>query len=184
MKRGSIGGQSTAGWWILDTSGPGDRGGRGNGAGTSVALAHGQMRRPALAVAIAVGLQVACTTTHYIPRPANGPLGPLLMNEPGRVSLLYVDPSAPSGYEVKRRGLGGLEGAGLGTLAGALGGALMAMAGGDDPSCEDCFALTAEEKGVLGGVLGAIGGVAIGALVGALIGHTDRYVFTDDRDQP
>jgi hypothetical protein len=75
------------------------------------------------------------------------------------------------------RGLGVLEGVGLGFLIGGGSGVFLGFVSGDDS--EGWFAATAEEKAVgLGVFLGVLGGIC-GLIAGAAKGHVDIYELDD-----
>jgi hypothetical protein len=178
------------------------------------------MTRLLSAFVVGACLVAGCTTTRTIRRPETvEELQSLVWKKREHITLLYGDPegaasSVPAslalapqpaegdagappvdlsnlrGYEVKRRGMGALEGLGLGTLFGFIGGAVIGLAMGSDGPCEPndthfgCVRFGAGEKALLIGGMGAIGGHALGPLIGAGVGHTDRYVFSNDRERP
>jgi hypothetical protein len=119
--------------------------------------------------------------------PVPEPLAALVVPADDDGAVPLVDLSNLRGYEVKRRGVGALEGLGIGTLIGFLGGALIGLAQGDSPPCVNvdypCFGFTAWDKAIFFGGMGGIGGHALGPIIGALIGHTDRYVFSDEPER-
>ena len=137
------------------------------------------------------------TLLHASPQGATSPVPEALALVPpaplapeSDASVALVDVSNLRGYEVKRRGLGALEGLGLGTLFGFMGGALIGLAMGSDRPCEPndthfgCIRFDASEKALLIGGAGAIGGHALGPLIGAAVGHTDRYIFSSEAGLP
>lgn len=172
------------------------------------------MQRLATALAIVAAVSGGCTITRTVQRPERvedipalytkhrfhmtllhqrpegatsavpPTLGMVASADPGDEGPPIGDISNLRGYEVKRRGLGALEGLALGTVLGFVGGALIGLSMGSDGPCEPndthfaCIRFDAEEKALLIGGTGAIGGHALGAIIGALVGHTDRYVFS------
>jgi hypothetical protein len=168
------------------------------------------MRRLATTLALATALAGGCTTTRYVQRPraveeiqplytkarfhmtlvherpvgatSPVPVSLLLARDPIAIeqSVSLVDLANLHGYKIKRRGLGALEGLGMGILIGAVGGALLGAAMGDDSPCavdSPCIRFTSSDLAPVFGVAGAISGSVVGALTGALVGHTDEYVF-------
>jgi hypothetical protein len=109
--------------------------------------------------------------------PVSAPAG----ESPAIVPLGYA--SDLRGYEVRRRGLGSIEGLAIGALIGFVAGTVIGLiVMTDSPPCDDphlCFRLSAGAKAFLVGGLGAAGGLLIGRHVGEQIGHTDRYLFVD-----
>ena len=110
------------------------------------------------------------------------------MAEPDEDDLGFTVPRKPSelrGYEVRRSGMGALEGFAGGLLGGAALGAIMGYADGNDPPCmsNELFGClfyvrqTAAEKATIDGVLLGITGALTGTVIGALAGHTDRFLF-------
>jgi hypothetical protein len=86
------------------------------------------------------------------------------------------------GYEIKRRGVGALEGLALGVVIGFIGGAVLGAAAGDDSKCDPdypCVRFTSSDLAFLFGGIGAFGGSLVGPVIGSLVGHTDRTLFTD-----
>jgi hypothetical protein len=79
------------------------------------------------------------------------------------------------GYEVQRRGVGALEGLVVGTVLGFVGGALIALATGNEASSGEARFLT---------LMGVITGQATGTLIGAAVGHTDRTLFYEEAGHP
>ena len=178
----------------------------------------GSMRPFISILAVGACLFAACTTTRTVRRPETAAeLESMVWKKRTHITLLYgvpegatsavpeslatlrgapdadagvplVDLSNLRGYEVKRRGVGALEGLGLGTLIGFVGGALIGLAMGSDPPCVNvdypCIGFTASDKALFIGGMGAIGGHAIGPLIGAVVGHTDRYVFANEPERP
>ncbi|HWJ56090.1 MAG TPA: hypothetical protein VNR90_07715, partial [Vicinamibacterales bacterium] len=124
------------------------------------------MRRLATTFGLAAALAGGCTTTRYVQRPqAVEEIRPLYTRARFHMTLVHERPAgatsvAPTtltlardpmavegavplvdlsnlhGYKIKRRGLGALEGLGLGTLIGAMGGAAIGAAAGDNSMCE------------------------------------------------
>jgi hypothetical protein len=98
-----------------------------------------------------------------------------------------VELSNLRGYEVKRRGLGALEGLGIGTVLGFAAGAMVGLAAGGTGECHNddggCVSFTASDMALFFGLLGAVAGHAVGPLIGAAVGHTDRYVFSNEADR-
>jgi hypothetical protein len=178
----------------------------------------GSMRPFISILAVAACLFPACTTTHTIRRPATAEeLQSLVWKKRDHITLLKGDPEgstspvprslAPAapppegdadvpmvdlsnlrGYEVKRRGVGALEGLGLGTALGFLAGAVVGSAMGTDRSCqnvdEGCVELSSSNMALIIGLLGAVVGHATGPLIGAAVGHTDRYIFSNESARP
>ena len=178
----------------------------------------GSMTRFISTLAVGACLFAGCTTTRTIRRPAtaeelqslvwkkrdhitllNGDpggstspvppsLAPAAPPPEGDADVPMVDPSNLRGYEVKRRGVGALEGLALGTALGFLAGAVVGSAMGTDRSCqnvdEGCVELSSSNMALIVGLLGAVVGHAIGPLIGAAVGHTDRYIFSNESARP
>ncbi len=137
--------------------------------------------------------RAAITLLHERPAGATSAVPPALLApadgpRDGGDGAPPLDLSNLRGYEVKRRGLGALEGLGLGILVGALAGAMIGLAAGDDAVCngtDNCpDGLPATTKAIGLGLFGALGGLLVGPPIGLLVGHTDRYVFSNDGAQP
>lgn len=170
------------------------------------------MSRVGFTLAIAAAF-VGCTATSTLPRPrSTEALQALIWETRSNVTLLYEEPEAttspaPSlvpvpaavdgrtgalaagvpnlrGIDVKRRGLGRLEGSTVGVAVGFVAGTLLGMAVmSDDPPCDDphlCLRVLGWEKAVFIGTLGAIAGLVLGGQIGADIGHTHRYLFVNE----
>ena len=177
------------------------------------------MRRFISILAVGACVFAGCTTTRTIRRPETADqLEAMVWKKRDHITLLYgvpegatsavprslavlrgapdadsgvrlVELSNVRGYEVKRRGLGALEGLGIGTILGFVGGALIGLAMGSDPSCNNsdhhgCIDFTSSDKALFIGLAGAVAGHAIGPLIGAAVGHTDRYVFSNEAERP
>jgi hypothetical protein len=155
-----------------------------------------------------------CTTTRTVLRPRNAEqLQFRIQHQRAPVTLLYDAPersaspaplpvvpvppptagdgdsaftalSTIRGFEVKRPGLGGLEGAVLGAVIGAVAGTVIGRPFmSDDAPCDDphlCVRFTAGEKAAFIGLLGGIAGALLGMRIGWDIGHTDRVLFVDE----
>lgn len=123
--------------------------------------------------------------TLRVPEPLTAFAGP---PDDGDAGVPLVDLANLRGYEVKRRGLGALEGLGLGTVIGFVAGAMIGLSLGSDRSCqnvdEGCVQFTSSDKGLFFGLMGAVAGHAIGPLIGAAVGHTDRYIFSNESARP
>jgi len=135
----------------------------------------------------------AITLLYERPEGARSPVPPALVApaegpRAGDEGAPVLDLLNLRGYEVKRRGLGSLEGLGVGILLGALVGAAIGAGMGSDQPCngmDGCnLSFSGSDKALALGFVGALGGFLVGPPIGLLIGHTDRYVFTTDGAQP
>jgi hypothetical protein len=124
--------------------------------------------------------------TLSVPEPLTAFAGP---PDYGDAGVPLVDLPNLRGYEVKRRGLGALEGLGIGTVIGFVAGALIGLATGDDSPCQNgdhdpCIRFTSSDMALFIGGIGAVAGHALGPLIGAAVGHTDRYIFSNESARP
>jgi len=124
--------------------------------------------------------------TLSVPEPLTAFAGP---PDDGDAGVPLVDLPNLRGYEVKRRGLGALEGLGIGTVIGFVAGALIGLATGDDSPCQNgdhdpCIRFTSSDMALFIGGIGAVAGHALGPVIGAAVGHTDRYIFSNESAGP
>ena len=172
------------------------------------------MHRLAHTLAFAAALLTGCTSTRYVPRPARiddipplhtkarfhmiwlhappegatspVPTMPAIVPDADAESVPLGDLSNLRGYEIKRRGVGALEGLGLGVLIGLIGGVLIGASSGDSKCAPDseCVGITSSDLALFFGAIGAFGGSLVGPVIGSLVGHTDRTLFTDEPVRP
>ncbi len=104
--------------------------------------------------------------------------------DPNTRSVMAVHTTKVSDVRFVRRGRGALEGLGIGLLGGVLTGALIGLAGGDEPEDFGCLPVcTAKAKAFFGGItFGAIGGL-IGLPIGAMAGSKDVYHIEPESPQ-